>query len=86
MFRRGPATSRIAKNVITQPLDISAQPLIVITQPLIVTTQPLIVTTQPLIVITQPLIVITGLDPVICRRMCRTRWPGRGPAMTLRGQ
>ena len=30
--------------------------------------------------------VITGLDPVICPGTCRERWPGRGPAMTMRGR
>ena len=32
-----------------------------------------------------PLNVITGLDPVIWHGTCGERWPGRGPAMTLRG-
>jgi hypothetical protein len=63
-----------------------AQPLDAIISPLDVITSPIDVITQPLDVTTQPLDVITGLDPVICRGSCGTRWPGRGPAMTSRGQ
>ena len=40
------------------------------------------VITGPFTVITGHFNVITGLDPVIWRRTCGERWPGRGPATT----